>query len=236
MSKHTHEGKALTPEVIAATALDLADEIGIERLTVRGLAKHLNIGTMTFYGYFRSKDEILDAMANLAMGSLTLPEPAAEPENPRDAIRVVATEFHALLRRHPAVAQVLNSRVTDSHRARRGAMENLIDRLVSSGIPGPLAIQCYGFIMVHVLGFVGYQAPRPWARSDDPANAELRRQQIHHFAALPLDEFPRLVSLREHVIDLPSDAQFDFGIDCLSTMVEQVLHNDSSLAAQDNDS
>jgi TetR/AcrR family transcriptional regulator, tetracycline repressor protein len=218
--------RALSAEVIARQALALADERGLEKLTVRKLASALGIGTMTFYGYFRSKEEILDAMADEVLGSLALPE--GEPgETPRQAIENVATAFRRLMVEHPSIAQILSSRITDSPQARRGAMEVVIDRLVRSGIPGPLAVRSYGFLMVHSLGFASYQTPRPWGRgeteADVPDESELRRQQTHFYASLPIAEFPRLVELRDELIELPSESQFRFGVACLCDTVERTL-------------
>lgn len=214
--------RALTTDVIAGQALELADRSGLEKLTVRSLAARMNIGVMTLYGYFRSKEEILDAMADLALGSLELPPPA-EGERPRDAIAGVATAFRDLLTEHPSIVQLLSSRVTNSARARRGAMEVVIDRLVASGIPGPLAVQCYGFIVVHALGFSLYQGPRSWGQEGSEDGSELRRQQTHFYASLPLSDFPRLVELRESVVELPSEEQFAFAVEALGHLVEARL-------------
>ncbi len=219
--------RELSPGLIARQALALADERGLEKLTVRSLASALGIGTMTFYGYFRSKEEILDAMADEALGSLALPA-GAEDEAPRQAIENVAQAFRSLMTEHPSIAQILSSRVTDSPQARRGAMEVVIDRLVRSGIPGPLAVKSYGFLMVHALGFASYQSPRPWGRggSEEPEasdESELRRQQRHFYAALPIAQFPRLVELRDELIELPGEEQFRFGVRCLCDTVEAML-------------
>lgn len=214
--------RALTTDFIAGEALELADGKGLQKLTVRSLAARLDIGVMTLYGYFRSKEEILDAMADRALGSLALPAPVAE-ERPRDAVTTVARAFRGLLAEHPSIVQILSSRVTTSPRARRGAMEAVIDRLVLSGIPGPLAVQCYGFILVHALGFALYQSPRAWGQEDAEDRGELRRQQTHFYASLPLSDFPRLVELRDSVVDLPNETQFDFAVEALGHLVEQRL-------------
>ncbi|RKN12809.1 TetR/AcrR family transcriptional regulator [Streptomyces radicis] len=220
-------GRAMTADDIAHQALELADTRGLEKLTVRSLANRLGIGTMTLYGYFRSKEEILDAVADLALGSLALPK-AAPDERPRDAIEAVARAFRRLMSAHPSIVQILSSRVTTSARARRGAMEAVIDRLVTSGIPGPLAVQCYGFILIHALGFSSYQGPRAWAQDDAEDRAELHRQQSHFYASLPIADFPRLVELREAIVELPSEGQFAFAVESLAHLVEARLAGSST--------
>ena len=223
MAQSTKNSQTLTSELIAAEALQLADEEGLDKLTVRRLATRIGIGTMTFYGYFRSKEEILDAMADLALGSLELPAAPAGGKQPSESIATVANAFRTLMHDHPSVAQILSSRVTESPRARRGAMESVIDHMIASGIPGPLAVRCYGFIVVYSLGFASYRAPRSWADEDATDHDELRRQQSHRYAALSTTEFPHLVSLRDSIIDLPSPSQFTFGIECLIAQVQREL-------------
>jgi AcrR family transcriptional regulator len=203
---------ALTPDQIIEAALRISDaEADLDQLTVRRLATELNVGAMTLYGYFRSRDEILDGMADYALGRMRLP---AEPDQgPADALRTVAYAFLAMMREHPTVARLLATRVTDSRTALRGAMEAVLQRLVDAGIPGRLAVHCYGFLITYAIGFVGYQAPRPWGRLATPEAIEERRQRIHFYAGLPLDEFPQMVRLADAVADLPADSQFTAGLE-----------------------
>lgn len=213
---------ALTRERIIEVALRISDaEPDLDRLTVRRLAAELNIGTMTLYGYFRSRDEILDGMADHALGRMRLP---AEPDtSPAEALRTVGYAFLAMMRDHPAVARLLATRVTDSLVALRGAMEAVLQRLVDAGIPGRLAVRCYGFLITYAIGFVGYQTPRPWGRLADAESIERRRQRIHFYAGLPAEEFPQLVRLADAIVDLPADSQFTAGIEAFIASILREL-------------
>jgi AcrR family transcriptional regulator len=166
---------------------------------------------MTLYSYFRSKDEILDAMADRVLGGMKL-EPG-EGDGPGDAIRAVAAAFRAMMREHPVVVRLLAGRVTNSQVALRGAMEAVLQRLIDAGIPGPVAVRCYSFLITYTLGFVTYTLPRPWAGSDDPNAAEQRRQRSHFYAGLPIDDFPVMVSLAQELVELPADWQYEAGIE-----------------------
>jgi AcrR family transcriptional regulator len=203
---------ALTPERIIDAALRISDSEGdLDRLTVRRLAADLEVGTMTLYSYFRSKDEILDAMADQVLGRMRLP---AEPDNgPAEALRTVGQAFFAMMREHPSVVRLLATRVTDSRTALRGAMEAVLQRLVDAGIPGRQAVQCYGFLITYAIGFASYQAPRQWGRSDDDMSTEQRRQRTHFYSALPIDDFTQVVQHAEDVAGLPSDEQFATGLE-----------------------
>jgi AcrR family transcriptional regulator len=203
---------ALTPERIIEAALRISDAEGdLDRLTVRRLAADLEVGTMTLYSYFRSKEEILDGMADHVLGRMQLP---AEPDaGPAEALRTVGRAFLTLMREHPSVVRLLATRVTDSRDALRGAMEAVLQRLVDAGIPGPRAVSCYSFLITYAIGFASYQSPRQWGRSTSAASTEERRQRTHFYAALPLEDFPQVVGLAEDVAGLPSDEQFEAGLE-----------------------
>lgn len=208
-------GAMLTPDKIITTALEIADADGdLDRLTVRRLASELGVGAMTLYSYFRSRDDILDAMADHVLGRMRLP--TAEPAGPAEAIREVGFAFLEMMRDHPTVVRLLGSRITDSRTALQGAMEAPLQRLVDAGIPGPLAVRCYGFLITYAIGFASYQVPRPWGRpveEDADEQGEARRQRVHVYSAMPIDAFPRMVELAEELVTLPSDDQFAHGLE-----------------------
>ncbi|MBT6175956.1 MAG: TetR family transcriptional regulator [Deltaproteobacteria bacterium] len=53
---------SLTSEAISAAALEIADELGLENLTVRKLADKLGVAPMSVYGYYKNKDEIVGSL------------------------------------------------------------------------------------------------------------------------------------------------------------------------------
>lgn len=213
---------SLTRERIIEAALLIADsEAGLDRLTIRGLAAELGVGTMTLYSYFRGKEEILDGMADHVLGRMRLPD---EPDNsPADALRTVGHAFLTMMREHPAVVRLFATRVTDSQIALHGAMENVLHRLIDAGIPGPLAVRCYGFLITYAIGFASYQTPRQWGRMRGAADAERRRQRRHFYAGLPIQDFPHVVDLAEEVAGLPLDEQFDAGLEAYIDSILRVI-------------
>ncbi|UQU66107.1 TetR/AcrR family transcriptional regulator C-terminal domain-containing protein [Couchioplanes caeruleus] len=56
--------KGLTREVLIRTALRLLDEVGLDGLTVRKLAAELGVQSPALYWHIRTKQELLDGMAN----------------------------------------------------------------------------------------------------------------------------------------------------------------------------
>jgi AcrR family transcriptional regulator len=64
---------SLTREQVVEAALTLADEEGLEALTMPMLARRLNCGVMTTYGYVNGKEDLLDAIAQRGLRDLHLP-------------------------------------------------------------------------------------------------------------------------------------------------------------------
>ncbi|MFI5931453.1 TetR/AcrR family transcriptional regulator C-terminal domain-containing protein [Actinoplanes sp. NPDC051494] len=56
--------KGLTREVLISTGLRLLDEVGLDGLTVRRLASELGVRSPALYWHIRTKQELLDGMAD----------------------------------------------------------------------------------------------------------------------------------------------------------------------------
>ena len=92
----------LTVDEIVDTAIGLADEAGLEAVSMRTLAERLGVSTMTLYTYVPGKAELLDLM----LDALWL----AMPRAPGPTVRSVAEANRALYAEHPWAARVTTSR------------------------------------------------------------------------------------------------------------------------------
>jgi AcrR family transcriptional regulator len=57
----------VNPEMIVRSGLAVLDEIGLEQLTLRRLAVELDIQAPTLYWHFKSKEDLINAMATLIL-------------------------------------------------------------------------------------------------------------------------------------------------------------------------
>ena len=211
-------GAKLTPEAVIEAALRIADEAGDPHvLTMRGLAAELDVGVMTLYTYFRNKEDIFDAMADHVLGGLVFDEVAPDPAS---AIRTFAAGMIRAMQEHPSVALLLGAHLIDNENALHGSLEIPLNRLVAAGIPGPLAVRCYGVIVVFSIGFSSYRVARPWGHNARHENVdEQRRQRVHHYEGQSITRFPTVVSLANEIVDIPSNMTFEFGIEAIVTAV-----------------
>ena len=97
----------LDRERIVAAAISLADEGGLEAVSLRKVAARLDAGPMRLYGYISTKEELFDLMVDEVYAEI-LPE-----EQPRDWREALGSHAHRTRRaalRHEWLADLLGGR------------------------------------------------------------------------------------------------------------------------------
>jgi AcrR family transcriptional regulator len=109
--------KAETHQALAKAALDLADRLGPDRVTVEAIADAAGVSPRTFFNYFSSKEDAIVGIAP-AHSSALLADLLARPEGepPLDALRAVVL---AAAERLQAVGDdwVVRHRLIQKHRS-----------------------------------------------------------------------------------------------------------------------
>jgi AcrR family transcriptional regulator len=187
----------------------IVDAEGIDALTMRRLARDLGVGTMTLYGHFRTKEEILDGMADLVLGRLSLDGERAD--DPVETVLRLANAMRDTMRRHPSVVRLFSSRPISSPGALRGGFEGPLSVLKAAGFEGETAVRVYGAVLTYALGFTLYQLPRPWG-PEGPDVAEQRRRRRAFYESLPAGDFRNLVDMAEPMTCIASEEQFEWGL------------------------
>lgn len=120
--------KVSVDEVVDA-GIALADEEGIDAVSIRKVAERLGIGAMSLYTYVESKSELVDLMIDRVVG---LVPRAMDPAVPwRQRLEVVAREEWEHYLRHPWVLQVDTSRpplgpgISDRYEYQLSAIEGI---------------------------------------------------------------------------------------------------------------
>lgn len=190
-------------------AVDLVDAHGIDALTMRRLASELGVGTMTLYGCFHTKEELLDGIADFVLGQVPLGDPDGDDQV--DAVLHLARALRDTMRQHPTVVRLFSSRVISSEGALRGGFEAPLAALRRAGFDGQTAVRVYGAVLTYTLGFTLFQLPRPWG-PDGPETAEHRRRRRAFYEGLASDDFPNMVELAEPLAAIPGEEQFEWGL------------------------
>jgi AcrR family transcriptional regulator len=165
----------LSRERIFATALDLIEKTGVSALTMRSLARALGVGTMSLYVYVRTKDEILDGIADHAMEAWHL---TVDPTKPWDEqIIGVFVEIKRRLEEQPGVLELLFLRSVEGPTV-NAIRETVIALLEDAGFPPRQALQGLAMLYAYTLGFA--------------AAARRAGRDAHMFGALSPARYPHL--------------------------------------------
>lgn len=93
---------ALTRSRIVAVAVTIADNEGLDALSMRRVATELGVATMSLYRYVQSKEELVLQMIDSVLGGEHFPGLA--PAGWRERMEIAARLLWAILRRHPWLA------------------------------------------------------------------------------------------------------------------------------------
>lgn len=97
----------LDRERIVAAAIALADEGGLEAVSLRKVAARLDVGPMRLYGYISIKEELFDLMVDEVYAEI-LPE--QQPGDWREVLRILAHRTRQAALRHEWLADLLGGR------------------------------------------------------------------------------------------------------------------------------
>jgi AcrR family transcriptional regulator len=97
----------LSRERVLRAAVALADEGGVESLSMRTLARQLGVVPMALYKHVANKDELLDGMIDVVVAEI---DPPVQGAGWKPAIRERILSARRALLRHPWASRVMESR------------------------------------------------------------------------------------------------------------------------------
>lgn len=105
----------LTRERIAAAALGVIDELGLEDCTMRRIGTALGVEAMALYHHFPGKGQVLDAVMELLVDEIRFVPSADAPALER--LRIALTSYHAIALHHPRAFMLMAARRFNTPRA-----------------------------------------------------------------------------------------------------------------------
>ena len=155
--------ETLNRDRILRGALAVADAGGLAALTIRSLAKELEVKPMAVYHYVANKDEILDGLVDLVFGEIELPSPTGEWRHEIERRMVSAREA---LRRHPWAISLMESRRAPGP-ASLSRHEATLATLRQGGFSLAAAAHAYALIDSYVYGFAVQETSLPIGKPED---------------------------------------------------------------------
>jgi AcrR family transcriptional regulator len=185
-------------ESILRAGLRIADEHGLQALTMRRLAAELNSGAMTAYGYVRTKQELLDAIAALVLSDLPLDDRPDDSWQHR--LERAVDSLHTVLREHPGVGQIVASR-----RAPIPALDRFRETLLSifddAGFSAEVAVKAVSALAAYAAGFAAVEHQR------EHVSPEIEAVRLSN-----LNEYPRLAAAADAYAHHVSRDAFTLGL------------------------
>lgn len=208
----------LTRDRVVDAALALADEVGLEALTIRALAARLGVKPMAIYHHVANKDEILDAVVDRVFAEIELPLPG-EPW--REEMRRRAASARSVLTRHAWSIGLLESRGTAQRPATLRHHDAIIGTLRRAGFPIDLTAHAFALLDSYVYGFVLQEVTLPAT-----APRELPEEVAAMVQMLAGGGYPHLAELAAQHFLLPGydfADEFDRGLELVLDAVESQL-------------
>ena len=143
---------AVTRELMIETALRLLDEVGLDGLTVRRLATELGVKSPSLYWHIRTKQELLDGMADAIIRAAGM-GPPRDGESWQEWLTRRARSYRKTVLAHRDGARIIATAAWLSPATIRTFDEEL-SAMVRHGFTPALALNTIAAISRYVTGFV----------------------------------------------------------------------------------
>jgi AcrR family transcriptional regulator len=212
----------LSRERVLRAAVELADERGIESLTMRTLGQKLGVEAMSLYNHVANKEEILDGMVDVVM---------SEANDAANGIDVPAGEWKAAMRRrvlaareiflrHPWAPGVIESRTNESAPMMR-YYDSIIGLFLKAGFSPDLTHHAMHALGSRALGFTQ-------ELYEDSQEVDL--EQTRAFARQMAGEYPNIAAMLKEVTHdadttlgwCDDQFEFEFALDLLLDGLERL--------------
>jgi AcrR family transcriptional regulator len=198
-------------------ALVLADDEGLEAVTMRRLARELGVEAASLYHHVEGKSQILDGLVDVVAAQI---EPPMTSTDWRAAITQRAYNTRAGLRRHPWAVSLMASR-TSPGPATLGLLEMGIRCFREGGFSVRQAAQAISVVDSYVHGFVLQEVNLPFR--DESELAAMTGAIMETF---PASTFPYLFEMTVQYVLQPGydyGKEFDSGLEVVLDGVSELL-------------
>ena len=200
----------LSRDRILVAALALADEQGLEAVSMRRLGQALGVEAMSLYKHVADKEAILDGLVDLVTDEVEVPDPGLPW---REAIRRSAISMHAAMRRHPWAGLVMESRINPGP-ARLRYLNAVVGVLRGAGFDAPTIARAFMALDSHTYGFTMQELALPFDAVGGP--------ELSAMMAGAFEPYPNLVVMAELAASGAAMLDFEFGLDLLLDGLERM--------------
>lgn len=210
----------LQKEQIVLAAIKIADEVGIEGLSMRKLGQMLGVEAMALYHHYASKETLIDSMVDRVHAKITVPQTG---DDWIKAMRLRAVSAVQAISIHPWAAPLMESRKSPGP-----ASMQLIDATVrclrGSGFSISTVAHTLSVLDAYTFGFALQLRPAETVEQSAQKGIDIMDQ-------FPFDTYPHVGELvTEHVASsgYRTIAEFEVGLDLILTGIAQLQSTKTS--------
>ena len=182
---------------VVDAALGILDEVGLDALTLREVARRLDAHLNTVSFQVKTKARLLELMADTIMGTLTLED---LPADPLERVEEIFRRYRrALLSYRDGARLVAGTNVVEQNTLRVG--DAIVEALLDADVEPGVAASTFWGMHYFLLGLVEEE------QSDDVA---ARAEFVGRMSA---EQYPALVRVQDELMSTSFEERFDFGID-----------------------
>lgn len=182
-----------TQDDVIAAAFASLERDGLERLSLRGVARSLGAHLNSVSWYVKTKQSLIDTMADAIIGTVRLDD---LPVDPLERVQAVANRYRGAMLAHRDGGRLVAGTFTGTGNTLRVA-DALVGGLLAVGHPAPVAARLCWAIVYFTLGLTQEQQMSPTGPVTLPE----------------LEDYPALAQAGpEWMINDSFDDRFDFGI------------------------
>jgi AcrR family transcriptional regulator len=230
--RQRRERGSINPDDIIKGAFELAEDVGIDNLSMPLLGKHLGVGVTSIYWYFRKKDDLLNAMTDRALRQYVFATPYVEAADWRETLRNHARTMRKAFMGNPILCDLILIRSALSPRAAKlgvQEVEKAIASLVEAGLSAEDAFDTYSAVSVHVRGSVVLQRLREKNRADDAGPSDIEETMTIDPETTPL---LAQVTQKGHHIGAADENNFEFGLECILDHASRLIQSGGAKPAR----
>ena len=155
----------LSRESVLRAAVEVADEGGIEALTMQRVGEAVGAEAMSLYRHVRNKEDLIDGAVDLVFAEIELPPTDTDW---RSAMRTRAVSVREVLRRHPWAVGLMESRAMPGP-ANMRHHDAVLGVLLGAGFTSATATHAYNLVDSFVYGFALQERGMPFGNPEEMA-------------------------------------------------------------------
>lgn len=207
----------LSKDKVLKCAMDMADDAGLEGISMRKLADRLGVKAMSLYNHVANKDEIIDGLVEAVIAQMGLPDTTA---NWKWVMKQRGVSAHQVLMRHPWATMPIVSRVNSGPNM-LAYVNATLGCLHHGGFTLAESDHAWNAMDNYIYGFTLHSINFPF---EEGAYGEVAKAYL---PAIPQSELPFLFALTQEIAQERHSGinDFEFGFDFILDGLEQRLLN-----------